>query len=733
MSAEHEALVAQTFAAFASTVEYLSEQDRARVADAFAFAKKAHTGQYRNSGEPYITHPIAVAALCAQWRLDAPALMAALLHDAMEDCGIVKQDIAQAFGADVAELVDGLTKLEKLEFLSREENQAQSFRKMLLAMAKDVRVILIKLADRTHNMRTLSLAPRSKWARIARETLEIYAPIASRLGVNAACRELQELAFAHLYPWRCQTLTKAVEKVQRRRHGMAQKIRAELEAAFAQRGIPVRLLEQQQELYQIYLQMTRKGMSFAKVNDIFGVQVLLEDVSACYAGLGVLHQTYRPVPGHFRDYIANAKPNGYQSLHTTLQGPSGVQVEAQIRTETMHLVAEAGIAAHWLYQSQGLDGLLADQLNGRWLASMLEIENSSADATDFLNDVKVDLHPASVYVFTPKNQVVTLPVGATVVDFAYAIHSRVGDHIAAAQVNGAAVSPHTVLKNGDTVQIITSEQARPQLGWIEFVKTGRARSRIRSYFKHVDQQEGLALGQRLFNRALRVAGYAALPAPETEQAQAIWRQLGVLYQGKSREQLLLEMAHGRLIAGELVAQIGRFLQDVGLRPDALVMSKERMVAQQVAPVVLAVGGADGAPARYAVCCRPLPGDAIAGQLVSGRGLEVHRLECPVGQRRRDKEPASAMALEWVDEPQAEFDATLLLHLRNTQGALAEAALAVARAGVNILRLEMLEEGRLEILEARMNVAVRNRGHLEQLLKNLRRVRSVQRVERFMAE
>ena len=308
-----------------------------------------------------------------------------------------------------------------------------------------------------------------------------------------------------------------------------------------------------------------------------------------------------------------------------------------------------------------------------------------------------------------------------------------GDHIAAAQVNGAAVSPHTVLKNGDTVQIITSEQARPQLGWIEFVKTGRARSRIRSYFKHVDQQEGLALGQRLFNRALRVAGYAALPAPETEQAQAIWRQLGVLYQGKSREQLLLEMAHGRLIAGELVAQIGRFLQDVGLRPDALVMSKERMVAQQVAPVVLAVGGADGAPARYAVCCRPLPGDAIAGQLVSGRGLEVHRLECPVGQRRRDKEPASAMALEWVDEPQAEFDATLLLHLRNTQGALAEAALAVARAGVNILRLEMLEEGRLEILEARMNVAVRNREHLEQLLKNLRRVRSVQRVERFMAE
>ncbi|RMX15432.1 bifunctional (p)ppGpp synthetase/guanosine-3',5'-bis(diphosphate) 3'-pyrophosphohydrolase [Vandammella animalimorsus] len=733
MSAEHEALVAQTFAAFASTVEYLSEQDRARVADAFAFAKRAHAGQYRNSGEPYITHPIAVAALCAQWRLDAPALMAALLHDAMEDCGITKQDIVQAFGADVAELVDGLTKLEKLEFLSREENQAQSFRKMLLAMAKDVRVILIKLADRTHNMRTLSQAPRSKWARIARETLDIYAPIASRLGVNAASRELQELAFAHLYPWRCQTLTKAVEKVQRRRHGMAQKIRSELEAAFAQRGIPVRLLERQQELYQIYLQMTRKGMSFAKVNDIFGVQVLLEDVNACYAGLGVLHQTYRPVPGHFRDYIANAKPNGYQSLHTTLQGPSRVQVEAELRTETMHLVAEAGIAAHWLYQSQGLDGLLADQLNGRWLASMLEIENSSADATDFLNDVKVDLHPASVYVFTPKNQVVTLPVGATVVDFAYAIHSGIGDHIAAAQVNGAAVSLHTVLKNGDTVQIITSEQARPQPGWIEFVKTGRARSRIRSYFKQVDQQESQALGLRLFNRALRVAGYAALPAPDTEQAQAIWRQLGVLCQGRSREQLLQELAHGRLIASELVAQIGGFLQESGLRPDALVMSRERLVAQQAAPVVLAVGGADGAPARYAVCCRPVPGDAIAGQLISGRGLEVHRLECPVGRRRRDKEPASAMALEWVDEPQAEFDVMLLLHLRNTQGALAEAAQAVARSGVNILRLEMLDEGRLEILEARMNVAVRNRAHLEQLLKNLRRVRSVQRVERFMAE
>ncbi|THU04077.1 bifunctional (p)ppGpp synthetase/guanosine-3',5'-bis(diphosphate) 3'-pyrophosphohydrolase [Lampropedia puyangensis] len=732
LTPEHRLLVNQAYADFSRMIEYLPEHDQQRVHTAFAFAERAHSGQYRNSGEPYITHPIAVAALCSQWHLDAPALMAALMHDAMEDCGVTRQDIEGLFGDDVAELVDGLTKLEKLEFHSREENQAQSFRKMLLAMAKDVRVILIKLADRTHNMRTLSVAPRNKWGRISRETLEIYAPISNRLGLNATYRELQELSFQHLHPWRYQTLSKAVEKVKSRRRGMADRIQAELEKAFAQRQLKVRLLEREQTLYKVYLQMTSKGLSFAKVSDIFGVQVLCDSVTDCYTGLGVVHQTYRPVPGYFKDYIASPKPNGYQSLHTSLLGPSSVEVEVELRTEMMHVVAETGIAAHWLYQSKGLDRMLADSLNGRWLESMLEIEHSSNDASDFLSDVKVDLHPESVYVFTPKNQIVTLPIGATVVDFAYAIHSNVGDHIAAAQVNGSVVSLRTILKNGDTIEILTSDDARPHPGWLEFVKTGRARSRIRNQLKNADQQETLGLGHKLLSQAMRVAGYADLPET-SEFSQAVWQQLAVLHQGKSREQMLQEIGLGRMIASELVTQIGQLLQGMGLKPDALVLSKERLMTSGGAPVVLAVGGADGAPVRYAACCRPLPGDVIVGLLISGKGLEVHRKECSVAARRLKKDTSTAMPVEWSDEPVGDFEAAILLNLRNSKGALAEASAVIAQSEVNILRIDMLEEGRLEAIEIRITVALKDAEHLEQLLKSLRRVRAVQRVERYLAE
>lgn len=733
LTPEHRHLVDQAYSDFARMIEYLSESDQQRVHEAFRFAERAHSGQFRNSGEPYITHPISVAALCSQWHLDATALMAALLHDAMEDCGVTKQDIVEFFGSDVAELVDGLTKLDKLEFHSREENQAQSFRKMLLAMAKDVRVILIKLADRTHNMRTLSVAPRSKWGRISRETLEIYAPISNRLGLNATYRELQELSFQHLHPWRYETLSKAVDKVKSRRRGMVDRILVELEKAFAQRQLKVRLMEREQTLYKVYLQMTNKGLSFAKVSDIFGVQVLCENVTDCYTGLGVVHQTYRPVPGYFKDFIASPKPNGYQSLHTALLGPSSVEVEVELRTEMMHVVAETGIAAHWLYQSKGLDRMLADSLNGRWLESMLEIEHSSDEASDFLNDVKVDLHPESVYVFTPKNQIVTLPIGATVIDFAYAIHSNVGDHIAAAQVNGNAVSLRTVLKSGDTIEIFTSDDARPHPGWLEFVKTGRARSRIRNQLKHADQQETVDLGERLLNQAMRVAGYDNEPVT-SELAQAVWQQLAVLHQGYSREKILQEIGLGRMIASELVTQIGQLFLAVGLKPDALVLSKERLITTgATTPVVLAVGGVDSAPVRFATCCRPVPGDALVGLLISGKGLEVHRQECPVAARRRSKDTSTSIPVEWADDLAGDFEANISLNLRNSKGALAETTSVIAHSEVNILRIDMLEEGRLETIELRMTVTVRNEEHLEQLLRNLRRVRAVQRAERFLPD
>ncbi|RZS35590.1 RelA/SpoT family protein [Corticibacter populi] len=732
-TAEHAVMVQRAFDQFFRALAYLKEADRERVAAAYAFARRAHEGQYRNSGEPYITHPIAVAELCAHWHLDAPALIAALMHDAMEDCGVNKQDIAKDFGADVAELVDGLTKLEKLQFHSREENQAQSFRKMLLAMAKDVRVILIKLADRTHNMRTLSSAPRSKWSRISRETLEIYVPIADRLGLNATFRELQELAFSHLYPWRYETLSKAVARVKGRRRTMSERIQAEVGRAFSTFQMKVQLIEREQSLYKIYRQMIDKQLSFAKVSDIFGLQIICEKVIDCYTGIGVLHQTYRPAPGTFKDFIANPKPNGYQSLHTDMVGPSGVDVQAEIRTEIMHVVAETGIAAHWLYQSGGLDGMLADNLNGRWLKSLLEIENDTDDASEFLNDVKVDLHPdTSVYVFTPKNQILTLPKGSTVVDFAYAIHSNVGDHIAAAQVNGVPVSLRTVLKNSDTVEILTAEDARPHPGWLEFVKTGRARSKIRSQLKNADQRETVELGERLLIQALRVAGYGDIPADST-LAETIWTHLAVLHHGSTREQILQDIGHGRLIAGELVAQLGQLLQQAGLKPDALVLSRQRLTGGSQPAAVLAVGGADSAPVRYGHCCRPVPGDAITGYLVSGRGLEVHRSECLVAQKRYGKNPSIMLPVEWAEEPVSEFETTILLHLRNAKGALAEASVVIAQSEVNILRIDMPEEGRLETIEIRMNVLVRNLEHLEALLKNLRRARAVLRASRFMAE
>ncbi|SHE32634.1 GTP pyrophosphokinase [Lampropedia hyalina DSM 16112] len=725
-----EVLVHQVYQEFLRQVDYLPAADMQRVEEAFVFACNAHEGQRRNSGEPYITHPIAVAAQCAQWRLDAPALMAALMHDAMEDCGITKQDIVQRFGADVAELVDGLTKLEKLQFLTREENQAESFRKMLLAMAKDVRVILIKLADRTHNMRTLDASPRSKWGRISRETLDIYVPIADRLGLNATYRELQELSFRHLFPWRYTTLEKAVAKAKTRRRGLADKIAHEVEQAFNSAHMPVRLLERELSLYKIYQQMQTKRLSFARVNDIFGLRIIFDKVADCYTGIGVLHQLYKPVPGSFKDYIASAKSNGYQSLHTTLLGPSGVDVEAELRTEVMNMVAESGIAAHWLYQAKNLDTLVSNGLNGRWLKSLLEIENETQDSAEFLDNVKVDLFPDSIYVFTPKNHILTLPVGATVVDFAYAIHSNVGDHIASALVNGEASSLRAVLKNNDMVEILTSPEAKPSLAWLEFVKTGRARSKIRSYFKQADSSESRDLGERLLAQALRAAGYGGLPT-DPAVLEGIWQDLSGLYQSKTADQLLSDIGMGKLIAREVVEQIANILAQMVFKPDALLLTRERLTSLQPThgTSVLAVGGRDSAPVRYASCCRPVPGDVVTGVLLRGKGLEIHREHCPLADRLFHKDPASHVEVEWADDTAGDFQADLRVYLRNSKGALADASAVIAQSEVNILRINMFEEEGRETVEVRCLVSVNDAAHIDALLRNLRKSRVVLRAER----
>ena len=502
------------FAGLGAKLDYLSPTEVEQVRQAYRFADEAHLGQLRGSGAPYITHPIAVAAQCADWKLDAPALMAALLHDAMEDCGVTKVDLIERFGSPVAELVDGLTKLEKINFTTREENQAESFRKMLLAMARDVRVILIKLADRTHNMRTMGDMPRNKWGRIAQETLDIYSPIAHRLGLNEIYRELQELSFRYLLPWRYAVLSKAVAKARSRRRDLLQKVKAEMEAAFASHGMAVRVSGREKSLYSIYRKMNEKHLSFAQVTDVYGFRVLVPEVTDCYTSLGILHQLYKPVPGKFKDHIAIAKINGYQSLHTTLVGPAGINVEFQMRTEAMHLVAESGVAAHWLYKVNNPQDAAQERLGTQWLQSLLDIQDETRDAAEFWEHVKVDLFPDAVYVFTPKSQIMALPRGATVVDFAYAIHSNVGDRTMAARINGEQVPLRTALKNGDVVEVITAPTSTPNPAWLSFVRTGRARSKIRHHLKTMQLTESAELGAKLLAQALRAEGpRRAVPAP----------------------------------------------------------------------------------------------------------------------------------------------------------------------------------------------------------------------------
>ena len=633
---------AASFAALTYKLDYLSPEDLEKVRQAYRFADVAHLGQLRNNGEPYITHPIAVAAQCAEWKIDAQALMAALLHDALEDCGVTKGELIERFGSPVAELVDGLTKLDKLQFNTREENQAESFRKMLLAMARDVRVILIKLADRSHNMRTLGDVPRSKWARIASETLEIYAPIAHRLGLNETYRELQDLSFRYLHPWRYTTLTKAVTKARSRRRDLIQKVRKEVEAAFAAAGINVRIAGREKSLYSIYKKMNIKHLSFAQVTDIYGFRVIVPTVIECYTALGVLHQLYKPLPGKFKDHIAIAKVNGYQSLHTTLVGPSSVSVEFQLRTEAMHVVAESGVAAHWLYKVNAPGTVAAERLGSQWLQSLLDIQDETRDAAEFWDHVKVDLFPDAVYVFTPKSQIMAMPRGATVVDFAYAIHSNVGDRTVSARINGDQVPLRTEIKSGDVVEVITEPDATPNPAWLGFVRTGRARSKIRHHLKTMAHTESEELGEKLLSQALRAEGIDRFPKNEPD-FDPIWDKLLRFTGSKSREELLTDIGLGKRIAHIVAKRLVHMLADSGQKPDALLLTRERFTAHEsTSQGSITLDGSENASVQFARCCRPIPGDEIVGYLGRGEGLVVHTRDCPVAKNCSTKTPSVSL-------------------------------------------------------------------------------------------
>jgi len=719
-----------SFSSLTRKLDYLSPADLTSIHQAYRFADEVHLGQLRNSGAPYITHPIAVACQCADWKLDTQALMAALLHDVMEDCGISKADIVERFGSPVADLVDGLTKLEKLHFNTREENQAESFRKMLLAMARDVRVILIKLADRTHNMRTLSDVPRQKWMRIASETLDIYAPIAYRLGLNQTYRELQELSFKHLRPWRYGILSKAVAKARSRRRDLIGKVQSDLEHAFAEHGLSVRISGREKTLYSIYKKMNEKNLSFAQVTDIYGFRLIVPHLIDCYTGLGLLHQLYKPVPGKFKDHIAISKINGYQSLHTTLVGPSGINVEFQVRTEAMHLVAEAGVAAHWLYKEapQG-EVNHSDRMGSKWLQSLLDIQDETRDANEFWDHVKVDLFPDAIYVFTPKSQIMALPRGATVVDFAYAIHSNVGDHTLSATVNKEPVPLRTEVKNGDVIEVITSPDATPNPAWMSFVRTARARSKIRQHLKTLNQTESESLGKKMLTQALRAEGIEDLP-DNGEANPAIWDKLLRFTGNRTRSDLMTDIGLGKRVGSIVAKRLAQLLADSGKKPDALILTRERFVANEtVSQGSVSIDGSESTSVRFANCCRPIPGEDIVGYLGRGEALTVHASDCQVARRLQSKDSERFIAVEWSDEPVRTFETGIVVTVNNGKGVLAKVAGALAAAEADITQVVVADESTQGVMDLRFVIAVRDLSQLETVFKNLRRTAAVLKVQR----
>ncbi|MES2959522.1 MAG: bifunctional (p)ppGpp synthetase/guanosine-3',5'-bis(diphosphate) 3'-pyrophosphohydrolase [Pseudomonadota bacterium] len=729
---------AASFDALTDKLGYLSKAEIRQVREAYKFADEAHLGQFRASGEPYITHPIAVAGLCADWKLDVQAIMAALMHDTIEDRGVTKPQLIERFGAPTAELVDGLTKLDKLHFSTREESQAESFRKMLLAMARDVRVILVKLADRLHNMRTLSAIAADKRERIARETLDIYAPIAHRLGLNQIFRELQELSFAHLYPWRHGALAKAVARSRGTRRDIVERVQKEVEKAFTTAKLKVQVSGREKTVYSIFRKMRQKHSSFANVSDLFGFRIVVAQLSDCYLALGVLHQLYKPVPGRFKDYIAIPKANGYQSLHTTLVSPLGTAVEFQIRTEPMNAVAESGIAAHWMYKTKrgGAGGDEAQHLGASWLQSLIDIQDDTRDAAEFLEHVKIDLFPDAVYVFTPKSRILALPRGATPVDFAYAIHSDVGDHCVAASVNGEAVALRTELKSGDVVEITTAPGAKPNPSWLNFVRTGRARSKIRHHLKNMEHEESRALGERLLAQALRGEGLLMPSAdPSDEAAVALWQQLTRWSGNRTRGDLMVDIGLGRKIASIVAKRLAHVMAERGgPRPDAVTLSRRHFGTDAGdEPVVthglVSIDGSEGASIQLATCCRPIPGDDIVGYLGRGEGLTVHTAECSVGKRLYERDHERWLPVEWSEQPVRSFETAITVLVENGKGVLARVAAAVSGAEADITHLDMGEERATESAELRLLLSVRDRQHLADVLRTLKRAPSVLRVAR----
>jgi len=713
-----------------SKLGYLKPDEVNLIKQAFHFADAAHLGQYRHSGEPYITHPVAVAELCATWRLDASSIMAALLHDVIEDTGCTQADLVGKFGSKVAELVEGLTKLDKLEFQSHAEAQAESFRKMFMAMARDVRVILVKLADRTHNMRTLDAVPMEKRRRVAAETIEIYAPIAHRLGLNIIYRDLQDLSFRYSMPMRFRVIEGAVKRARGNRKEMVEKILQNARMAFAKANLEVDLQGREKTLFSIYNKMRSKHLSFSQVLDVYAFRVTVHSIDECYRALGILHALYKPMPGKFKDYIAIPKLNGYQSLHTTLLGPSGVPVEFQIRTSDMHAVAEAGVAAHWAYKDGTPDMSEVQNRAHQWLQSLIDIQDSSGDSQEFLEHVKIDLFPDAVYVFTPKGQIRALPRGATALDFAYSIHSDVGNTCVAVKINGMQLPLRSELKNSDIVEVVTSANSQPNPGWLAFVRTGKARASIRHSLKTKHYAESLQLGERLLASALRQQGVdAGLLSPE------IWEKLLHWTGDKTREEACVNIALGRRSPQELAIRLKILIDDEGgseqMRLGAAdwVSPQQEITSHHHQRQAILVDGREGNSISFQTCCHPIPGDNIIGYLGKGEGLQVHTNDCPVALRMLSKDSDKWVEVEWGKEVNREFEVDLAIDTRQGKGVLARVASSVTAADSNIMNVSMDDRYKEDAVTIRFTIQVSDRLHLSKVMRSLRTNHDVMRVTR----
>jgi guanosine-3',5'-bis(diphosphate) 3'-pyrophosphohydrolase len=693
-------------------ISYLPEQHVARVLRAYEVGAVAHEGQTRKSGEPYITHPIAVAGILAEMGMDAETIIAAILHDTLEDTALSRSELAGEFGETVAELVDGVTKLDKMRFSSRQEADAESFRKMLLAMARDLRVILIKLADRLHNMRTLSAKDAPSRRRIAGETLEIYAPIAQRLGMNKIKAELQDLGFHALYPDRYRVISERIRAALGNRREAMSRIEGALSSRLIDEHIPVRVVGRIKSPWSIYSKMRTEHKSFAQLMDVYGFRVVTDSAMSCYMALGVVHALYKPVDRRFKDFIAIPKANGYQSLHTVLLGPFGAPIEVQIRTDEMDSVAERGVAAHWAYKTDSGPANSAQARAREWLSALADSQANTPSAAEFIENVKIDLFPDETYLFTPRGDILSLPRNATALDFAYAVHTDVGDHAVAVRVDKKLLPLRTRLESGQLVEVITAPSAVPNPAWLEFVVTGKARTAIRQYLKHLQHEDAVDFGHRMLDRALDALG-TNLDAIQP----AVLEKFLHKSKFKRLEELLSDIALGNRmpdqVASQLVAARGTTARGAG--------------APHIAEKIR-ITGAERGVLSFANCCHPLPGDDIIGYLSPGKGIVVHRTECPNVAELR-KSPERCVAIEWDRDVQGDYRAELRIEVINRPGVLATVAAAIAAADSNIENVEYVERD-MSAATLLFTIEVRNRKHLAEVIRRVRRTGVVSGVYRY---